>query len=88
MGQSAAQPAAEHDANAMLALKDLRYRLEFWALRLIEALLRAVPLDLGVNVSAKAWRLLARFDHRHQRALDNLAIAFPHKTPEIGRAHV
>jgi KDO2-lipid IV(A) lauroyltransferase len=64
----------------MQALKDLRYRLEFWALRLIEALLRAVPLDLGVNVSAKAWRLLARFDHRHHRALDNLAIAFPHKT--------
>src|SRR6516225_11843609 len=61
-------------------LKDLRYRAEYMALRFIEATLRAVPLDFGVNVSAKAWRLFARFDHRHQRALDNLAIAFPQKT--------
>src|SRR5499426_1843719 len=61
-------------------LKDLRYRAEYMGLRLIEAVLRFVPLDLGVNVSAKAWRLFARFDHRHQRALENLAIAFPQKT--------
>jgi KDO2-lipid IV(A) lauroyltransferase len=66
--------------NAMPGLKDLRYRAEYMALRLIEATLRAVPLDFGVNVSAKAWRLFARFDYRHQRALDNLAIAFPQKT--------
>ena len=49
-------------------LKDLRYRAEYMALRFIEATLRTVPLDFGVNVSAKAWRLFARFDHRHQRA--------------------
>src|SRR5215475_657707 len=61
-------------------LKDLRYRAEYMALRLVEALLRSVPLDFGVKVSAKTWRLIARFDHRHQRALDNLAIAFPYKT--------
>src|SRR5262245_61007276 len=66
--------------SAMPPLKDLRYRAEYMGLRLIEALLRAVPLDFGVNLSAKAWSLIARFDHRHQRALDNLAIAFPHKT--------
>ena len=64
----------------MPILQDLRYRAEYTSLRLVEALLRSVPLDFGVNVSAKAWRLIARFDHRHQRALDNLAIAFPHKT--------
>src|SRR5262245_22412371 len=64
----------------MAILKDLQYRGEFLALRLLEAALRSVPLDFGVNVSAKAWRLIARFDHRHQRALDNLAIAFPYKT--------
>jgi KDO2-lipid IV(A) lauroyltransferase len=61
-------------------LRNLRYRAEYMALRLIEATLRTVPLDFGVNVSAKAWRLFARFDHRHERALENLAIAFPHKT--------
>src|SRR5262245_21197624 len=64
----------------MPILQDLRYRAEYTALRLVETLLRSVPLDFGVNVSAKAWRLIARFDHRHQRALDNLAIAFPYKT--------
>ncbi len=66
----------------MPSLKDLRYRIEYIGLRLIAALVRAVPLDVGVNVSAKAWRLLAPYDRRHQRALDNLAIAFPEKSPE------
>ena len=66
----------------MPSLKDLRYRIEYVALRLIAALVRAVPLDVGVNVSAKAWRLIAPYDRRHQRALDNLAIAFPEKTPQ------
>ena len=59
---------------------DLRYRAEYAGLRLVEALLRAVPLEAGVSVSGRAWRLFARFDRRHQRALDNLAIAFPEKT--------
>ena len=70
----------------MPSLKDLRYRAEYVALRLVAALVRAVPLDVGVNVSAKAWRLIARFDRRHQRALDNLAIAFPEKTPQERQA--
>ena len=64
----------------MPSLKDLRYRLEYAALRLIVALVRAAPIDVGANVSAKIWRLIAPFDRRHQRALDNLAIAFPDKS--------
>jgi KDO2-lipid IV(A) lauroyltransferase len=70
----------------MPSLKDLRYRAEYIGLRTVEALLRLLPLDFGVNVSARIWRLLARFDRRHQRALDNLAIAFPDKTPQERRA--
>jgi KDO2-lipid IV(A) lauroyltransferase len=66
----------------MPSLKDLRYRIEYWGLRLIAALVRAAPLDVGVNVSAKAWRIIAPYDRRHQRALDNLAIAFPEKSPK------
>jgi KDO2-lipid IV(A) lauroyltransferase len=66
----------------MPSLKDLRYRLEYLALRVIVALVRAAPIDVGVNVSAKAWRIIAPYDRRHQRALDNLAIAFPEKSPE------
>ncbi|HEU4380552.1 MAG TPA: lipid A biosynthesis acyltransferase [Hyphomicrobiaceae bacterium] len=61
-------------------LRDLRYRLEYGVLRLITGLVRAVPLDVAVDVSAKAWRKLAPYDRRHKRALANLAIAFPEKT--------
>jgi KDO2-lipid IV(A) lauroyltransferase len=70
----------------MPSLKDLRYRAEYIGLRTIEALLRLLPLDVGINISARIWRLVARFDRRHQRALDNLAIAFPDKTPQERRA--
>jgi KDO2-lipid IV(A) lauroyltransferase len=61
-------------------LLDLRYRLEYAALRLITGLVRAVPLDVAVDVSARAWRRLAPYDRRHKRALQNLAIAFPEKS--------
>jgi KDO2-lipid IV(A) lauroyltransferase len=61
-------------------LRDLRYRLEYCALRLITGLVRAVPIDVAVDVSAKAWRAIARHDRRHKRALANLAIAFPEKS--------
>jgi len=61
-------------------LRDLRYRLEYYGLRLIAGLVRAVPIDVAVDVSAKAWRAIARHDRRHKRALANLAIAFPEKS--------
>jgi Kdo2-lipid IVA lauroyltransferase/acyltransferase len=66
----------------MPLLQDLRYRIEYLALRLLVGLVRAVPIDVGVQVSGKAWRMLAPFDRRHGRALANLAIAFPEKTAE------
>ena len=56
--RSRAQADGGTDAR-MPSLKDLRYRVEYAALRLIAALVRAVPLDVGVNVSAKVWRLIA-----------------------------
>jgi KDO2-lipid IV(A) lauroyltransferase len=60
---------------------DLRYRAEYLGLRLIAGLVRMAPLDVAGNVSAKIWRLIAPYDRRHKRALQNLAIAFPEKTP-------
>jgi KDO2-lipid IV(A) lauroyltransferase len=62
-------------------LLDLRYRAEYLGLRLIAALVRAVPVEVSGNVSARMWRLLAPLDRRHQRALQNLAVAYPEKTP-------
>src|ERR1700704_5927044 len=70
----------------MTSLLDLRYRIEYVALRAIVALVRAPPLDAGVQFSGKAWRSIAPLGRRHQRALDNLAIAFPQKTPRERRA--
>ena len=65
-------------------LRDLQFRLEYAVLRLVAGAIRAVPLDSAVRFSAWSWRLLApRINpKRHNRALDNLAIAFPEKTPE------
>jgi KDO2-lipid IV(A) lauroyltransferase len=61
-------------------LLDLRYRAEYIGLRIVVAVVRAAPLDVACNVSARIWRLLAPLDRRHQRALDNLTIAFPEKS--------
>ena len=56
-------------------------------LRSIVGIVRALPLSFAVAVSARTWRWLAPVlsPVRHQRALDNLAIAFPEKTEEERR---
>ncbi len=67
----------------MALLTQLRYGVEYLALRLVIGIVRLVPLDKAVLLSAKTWRKLAPLGkRRHQRALDNLAIAFPEKSEE------
>jgi KDO2-lipid IV(A) lauroyltransferase len=61
-------------------LRDLRYRLEYAALRLLVGLVRLLPLDTAANFSAWAWRTIAPRNRRHKRALANLQIAFPEKS--------
>lgn len=65
------------------ALRDVQFRLEYAALRAIIGLVRLLPLETGATLSAKAWRILAPIiaKKRHQRALDNVAIAFPDLSP-------
>jgi Kdo2-lipid IVA lauroyltransferase/acyltransferase len=60
-------------------LRDLQFRLEYAALRAVVGVVRAVPLDAASAISGRAWRFLAPklSPKRHQRALDNLTIAFP-----------
>ncbi len=65
----------------MPALLTIRHLLEFVLLRAIIALVRIMPLDMAREFMAKGWRLFAPYGRRHRRALDNLAIAFPEKTP-------
>lgn len=64
----------------MSPLLDLRYRLEYLAMRLIFALFRLFPLDTAAEISAWMWRRLSTGGRRHKKALANLAIAFPEKT--------
>ncbi len=69
-------------------LRDLQFRLEYVVLRAVVGLVRALPLELATGASAWAWRRLAPLVNpkRQQRALDNLAIAFPEKTDSERRA--
>lgn len=65
----------------MALLTQLRYGAEYIALRLVIGTVRLFPLDMAVRLSAATWRKLAPLGkRRHQRALDNLAMAFPDKT--------
>ncbi len=65
-------------------LRDLRFRAEYIALRLVIGFVRLLPLRAATWTSAKAWRALAPIVNpkRHNRALDNLAIAFPEKSKD------
>lgn len=60
----------------------LRYWAEYSVLRLIIGMIRLMPLDTAVKFSAYWWKKLAARGRRHKRALENLAIAFPEKSPE------
>jgi Kdo2-lipid IVA lauroyltransferase/acyltransferase len=66
--------------NIMSTLLTIRFLIEYVLLRGVIALVRALPLDTGREISARIWRLLAPYGRRHRRALDNLTIAFPEKT--------
>ncbi len=61
-------------------LTDARYRLEYAGLRVIVGIARLGPLETATRISAAAWTLIAPHLRRHQRALANLAIAYPEKT--------
>ena len=62
--------------------RDLQFRLEYLFLRAVVGVVRIFPLEVATGISARVWRFLApRINpKRHQRALDNLAIAFPEKS--------
>ena len=64
----------------MPRLLDLRYRLEYYALRGVAGFIRSMPLETAANFSAAAWGLIAPRLRRHSRALANLAIAYPEKS--------
>jgi KDO2-lipid IV(A) lauroyltransferase len=62
---------------AMNFLKPLRHRLEYSVFRAAQAAATALPLEAVSSTSGLAWRLIAPRLHRQERALRNLALAFP-----------
>lgn len=62
-------------------LIDLRYRLEYGLLLLLVGIVRMMPVDTAAAVSARVWGVVAPRLRRHRRALENLAKAFPEKSP-------
>lgn len=59
----------------------LRHLAEYALFRLIAALIGALPLDVASDVCGALWRWIAPQFYRHTRALENLARAFPEKSP-------
>jgi Kdo2-lipid IVA lauroyltransferase/acyltransferase len=70
----------------MKFLEALRLRLEFAAVWLMIVLARAMPLQVASWLSGKLWRLIAPRLSRQKRALANLELAFPEKSPNARKA--
>jgi len=64
----------------------LRLRLEFAALWLAIVIARAIPLQAASWLSGKLWRFIAPRLSRQKRALANLELAYPEKSPPERRA--
>ena len=54
-----------------------RHYVEYAAFRLTAAIITALPLETASRWSGLGWRAVAPHLKRHQRALDNLALALP-----------
>jgi Kdo2-lipid IVA lauroyltransferase/acyltransferase len=61
----------------MILSKPLRYRLEYIVFRAAQAAATSLPLEAVSWSSGLAWRLIAPRLHRQERALRNLALAYP-----------
>jgi KDO2-lipid IV(A) lauroyltransferase len=54
-----------------------RDRLAYLALRLVAALVRALPLEAAAAAMGWGWRLIGPFTRRQRRVMENLALALP-----------
>ena len=61
--------------------KGLRLRLEFAALWLAIVVARIMPVQAASWLSGNIWRLIAPRLGRQKRALANLELAYPEKSP-------
>ena len=61
----------------MILSKPLRHQLEYIVFRAAQAAATALPLEVVSSTSGRLWRLTAPHFHRQERALGNLALAYP-----------
>ena len=61
-------------------IKDARHILEYLGLRIVAAVFSRLPLEWVSAFSGFMWRHIAPLLHRQQRALSNLARAYPDKS--------
>ena len=73
-------------ASLMKFPKGLRLRLEFAALWLAVVIARAMPVQAASWLSGKLWRFIAPRLSRQKRALANLELAYPEKSPRERKA--
>ncbi|WP_084649889.1 lysophospholipid acyltransferase family protein [Stappia stellulata] len=72
-------PDGDAPARLPLLLR-LRHASEWAGLSAVLALFRLLPPTVAARVMGKAWRMLAPFNKRHERALKNLERALPDLT--------
>ncbi len=66
----------------MHRLLDIRHRLEYALLRLVFGIVRLFPLDAASDFMAKMTQRISKGGRRHKKAIANLEIAYPEKSPE------
>lgn len=59
------------------SLKRLRHAFEYAAFRLVGGIVWLLPLETASQLSGAGWRLVAPHLRRHDRAIANIAAAFP-----------
>lgn len=59
----------------------VRDRAEYAAMRILAGILRVLPIGVGAAAMGAAWRLFGPLTKLHERALRNLAFAFPNIEP-------
>lgn len=74
------------DADEAQARISLRHRMEFWALRIVLAGARLLPIDWVSGLGGATMRRVGPRLRQNRRALANLALAFPEKTEAERRA--
>jgi KDO2-lipid IV(A) lauroyltransferase len=77
LAQSASPAGEPIGFGRPMTSQELRFRLEYVGFRVVQAAASALPLAFVSPASGLVWRAIAPLLHRQERALRNLALAYP-----------